>query len=51
MKREFDLCLGTLAALGLCLPIPIIAILVRLTSREPALYWSVSVQPYHRSGW
>jgi O-antigen biosynthesis protein WbqP len=40
MKRLFDLCLGTLAAIGLCLPILIIASLVRLTSRGPALYWS-----------
>jgi O-antigen biosynthesis protein WbqP len=40
MKRLFDLCLGILAALGLCLPILFIAILVRLTSSGPALYWS-----------
>jgi O-antigen biosynthesis protein WbqP len=40
MKRLFDLCLGILAAIGLCLPIRIIAILVRLTSSGPALYWS-----------
>lgn len=40
MKRIFDLCLGMFAAIGLSLPILILAILVRLTSSGPALFWS-----------
>ncbi len=40
MKRIFDLLLGLVLALVLALPIIIIALLVRLTSLGPALYWS-----------
>ncbi len=40
MKRFFDLLLGLCAATVLALPILIVAVLVRLTSRGPALYWS-----------
>ncbi len=40
MKRVFDLLLATVLALALALPIMIIALLVRLTSPGPALYWS-----------
>ena len=40
MKRLFDIFLGFFAAMVLALPITIIAILVRLTSKGPALYWS-----------
>lgn len=40
MKRLFDLFLGLCAAVVLVLPILIVAILVRLTSKGPALYWS-----------
>jgi O-antigen biosynthesis protein WbqP len=40
MKRIFDIFLGCLAALILCLPILLVAIAVRLTSQGPALYWS-----------
>lgn len=40
MKRVFDLCLGLLAAVVLLLPITVVAVLVRLTSPGPALYWS-----------
>lgn len=40
MKRLFDLFLGLCAAAVLALPILVVAILVRLTSRGPALYWS-----------
>lgn len=40
MKRLFDLFLGSCAAIVLLLPILIVAILVRVTSRGPALYWS-----------
>ena len=40
MKRFFDLFLGMSAAAVLVLPIVVVAILVRLTSTGPALYWS-----------
>ena len=40
MKRVFDILLGCLAALTLLLPVLLVAIAVRLTSKGPALYWS-----------
>ena len=40
MKRLFDLFLGLCVAAVLALPVLVVAILVRLTSRGPALYWS-----------
>jgi O-antigen biosynthesis protein WbqP len=40
LKRVFDIGLGCLAALILCLPLMMVAIAVRLTSKGPALYWS-----------
>ena len=40
MKRLFDLLLAVIAALMLLLPICLVAMLVRLTSKGPALYWS-----------
>lgn len=40
MKRVFDICLGCLAALVLLLPVLLVALAVRLTSKGPALYWS-----------
>ena len=40
MKRSFDLILASLAALVLLLPLIGVAILVRLTSAGPILYWS-----------
>jgi O-antigen biosynthesis protein WbqP len=40
MKRLLDLFFGLGAAALLALPIFVIALLVRLTSRGPALYWS-----------
>jgi O-antigen biosynthesis protein WbqP len=40
MKRFFDLLLGLCAAIILAIPILAVAILVRLTSSGPALYWS-----------
>ena len=43
MKRLFDLTLGVCAAAVLTLPILVVAILVRLTSKGPALYWSERV--------
>jgi O-antigen biosynthesis protein WbqP len=40
MKRLFDLILALLAALLLSLPIFLTALLVKLSSRGPVLYWS-----------
>ena len=40
MKRLFDLVLALFVAIVLALPILVVAILVRLTSSGPALYWS-----------
>lgn len=40
MKRLFDLFLGLSAALVLLLPVVLVALAVRLTSKGPALYWS-----------
>ena len=40
MKRAFDIFLGCLVALFLCVPVLLVAIAVRLTSKGPALYWS-----------
>lgn len=43
MKRLFDLLLALTAALFLVIPIVLVAVAVRLTSRGPALYWSQRV--------
>jgi len=40
MKRIFDLCLGLVAGIVLLVPIVVVAVMVRLTSRGPAVYWS-----------
>ncbi len=40
MKRVFDIFLGCLGALILLLPVLLVAMAVRLTSKGPALYWS-----------
>ena len=40
MKRVFDICLGCLAALVLLLPVLLVGLAVRMTSKGPALYWS-----------
>jgi O-antigen biosynthesis protein WbqP len=40
MKRVFDIFLGFLAALILFIPVLVVAMAVRLTSKGPALYWS-----------
>lgn len=40
MKRLFDLLLALCAAVVLVLPIVVVALAVRLTSKGPALYWS-----------
>ena len=40
MKRVFDIFLSCLAFLFLCVPVLLVAMAVRLTSKGPALYWS-----------
>lgn len=40
MKRVFDLVLGGVVAVLLLVPVLIVALAVRLTSKGPALYWS-----------
>jgi O-antigen biosynthesis protein WbqP len=40
MKRTFDLFLAAVASICLLLPVMLVAILVRLTSKGPVLYWS-----------
>ena len=40
MKRLFDLVLSVLAVMVLLVPVLLVAIAVRLTSKGPALYWS-----------
>ena len=48
MKRAFDLLLALVAVLVLIVPIVITALLVRLTSPGPALYWSDRVGRHNR---
>lgn len=48
IKRFFDLILAILAALVLLLPALIIAVLVQLTSKGPALYWSDRIGQHNR---
>lgn len=40
VKRIMDLCLALMAGLILLLPLVLVAIAVKLTSRGPAVYWS-----------
>jgi len=40
MKRLFDFCLALIAIILLIIPIVLIAIVVRASSKGPALYWS-----------
>lgn len=40
MKRVFDLCLAGFAAFFLLIPFLVVWLMVRLTSKGPALYWS-----------
>jgi len=40
MKRFFDLCLSLIALLFLLVPIFFVALMVRITSVGPAIYWS-----------
>ena len=48
MKRTFDLTLGMLAAVTLLIPITVVALLVKLTSPGPALYWSDRVGRHNK---
>ena len=48
MKRLFDLCLALLALVFLLLPILVVALMVRLTSTGPVLYFSDRVGRYNR---
>ncbi len=47
MKRLFDLVLGLFATLVLLLPIVLVALAVRVTSKGPVLYWSNRVGRYN----
>lgn len=48
MKRVFDIVLGCLAALILFIPVLLVAMAVRLTSKGPALYWSDRVGRHNK---
>ena len=48
MKRLFDLMLAALAGVCLLVPVLLVAMLVRFTSRGPVLYWSDRVGRYNK---
>lgn len=48
MKRVFDLSLALMAATVLALPVLLVALVVRVTSPGPALYWSDRVGRHNR---
>jgi len=48
MKRLLDLIAGACAALVLLLPIVLVALLVKLSSKGPALYWSDRVGRHNK---
>ena len=48
IKRVFDIFLAVVVAL-LLVPIILIAVLVRMTSKGPAIYWSRRVGRYGRA--
>lgn len=48
MKRLFDLLLALCAAAVLLVPVVLVALTVRLTSRGPALYWSDRMGRHNR---
>lgn len=48
MKRVFDLLLALAAAVILAVPVLLVAVLVRLTSPRPALYWSGRVGRHNK---
>jgi O-antigen biosynthesis protein WbqP len=43
MKRAFDLLLGFIALLLLCIPLLLVALAVKVSSKGPAIYWSQRV--------
>ena len=47
MKRIFDLLLGIAILIALVIPMLLISIAIRLTSKGPALYWSDRVGKYN----
>jgi len=48
LKRLFDLLLGLMVAAVLLVPLMVVAVLVRLTSPGPALYWSDRVGRHNK---
>lgn len=48
MKRALDLLVALVATVVLLIPLAVIAVLVRATSRGPALYWSDRVGQHNR---
>jgi len=48
MKRAFDLFLAACVGLVILVPVLLVAVSVRLTSRGPALYWSDRVGRYNK---
>jgi O-antigen biosynthesis protein WbqP len=48
VKRVFDLLLALAAAVVLAVPVMLVAVLVRLTSLGPALYWSDRVGRHNK---
>jgi len=48
VKRLFDMVLGLMAAAILLVPLAVVAVLVRLTSPGPALYWSDRVGRHNK---
>ena len=48
MKRSFDLIISLLALLFLMLPIVVVAIAVKLTSKGPIIYWSNRVGRFNK---
>ncbi len=48
MKRLFDLVMGLMASAVLLVPLVVVALLVRLTSPGPALYWSDRVGRHNK---
>ena len=43
MKRAFDLLIGFIALLLLCIPLLLVALAVKVSSKGPAIYWSQRV--------
>ncbi|MFZ1245241.1 MAG: sugar transferase, partial [Azonexus sp.] len=48
VKRSFDLAVACLATLLLLVPLAVVALLVKLTSRGPVLYWSDRIGRHNR---